>query len=425
MQWRQQALGIGLVCVGMVLLLVVGTQLVDAAFDSAFIPDDPRYGDLPGTCYWAGDVRNYMRIGLDGYTGYTASLEPRHLYQLNDYSWWPLFPAITSVVIRQGGGMCSSRAVNSVMFVLLAPLFLALTGERRWWRMLVLGVVPFGAWLYVGEADSFFLLLSGALVGVIQLGTTLPPPAGESDESAPVPVARLRLAGIGALVAGIVVGLAKPNGLALLPAFGVWALVLAVQHWRAHPDLPRWRRLLDDHNPVWVPALGGIGIALSTAWWVYQTSGYYPFYVLMIQRALWYREFTAWDPASFGYTFHTAIYYARHDLGTMYELQRLTELAAMIYGLALAVAGLGPRWPGGERIPVPVHWRVGILGTYLLVVSSGQSHGVERYAVSNVFVVLVWYRLVFGAPGQSVEWRVWTFPGLVRWTWLALGPVLW
>ncbi|HVO71102.1 MAG TPA: hypothetical protein VMT24_13715, partial [Aggregatilineaceae bacterium] len=47
------------------------------------------------------------------------------------------------------------------------------------------------------------------------------------------------------------------------------------------------------------------------------------------------------------------------------------------------------------------------------------------YMASNVFAVLIWYRRVFGGPDQRVTWRVWTFPGLVRWTWLLSGPVLW
>jgi hypothetical protein len=171
--------------------------------------------------------------------------------------------------------------------------------------------------------------------------------------------------------------------------------------------------------------LGALGIVLATAWWFYQTSGFYPYYVLLLQRTLWWREFAEWDPASFAYIFHKAISYARHGLLNLNELARLVELSSLVFGLALGLSHLPPRWPNGERITIPLHWRIGILGTFVLMFASGQSHAVERYAASNVFIVLAWHRLVFGLPGQRVTWRVTTFPGLLRWVWLLLGPVLW
>jgi hypothetical protein len=186
------------------------------------------------------------------------------------------------------------------------------------------------------------------------------------------------------------------------------------------------RRALGDANPGWAALLGAVGIVLGTGWWIYQTSGYYPYYVLMIQRSLWWREFDPGSVSSFAATFGTAVRLARRVTGfNMLSLQRMVELSSMIYGLALCCSQLPPRWPGGERIAIPLHWRVGALGTFALMVASGQSHAVERYTASNVFAVLIWYRLVFGAPNQRVTWRAWTFPGLVRWTWLLSGPVLW
>ena len=88
-------------------------------------------------------------------------------------------------------------------------------------------------------------------------------------------------------------------------------------------------------------------------------------------------------------------------------------------------AGLPPRWPGGERARIPLHWRTGAASLLLAVFLSGQTHAVERYAASNVFVVLAWHRLLFGEPGQPVTWRPWTLPGAVRWLWALSGPVLW
>ena len=442
--------------VGMLVLLLIGTWLIDAAWAWTHRHEDPRYVDLPGSCYWSGDARNYMRIALDGYSNYTPWLGNFHFTYLNDRSWWPLFPCVTSLVIDLGGGPCSSRAVNGIAFLALVPIFQALTGERRWWVLLTLAVLPYGAWLYVGEADTFLLALSGVLVWVARPHFTPGPLSvyGEREDGDQVEIGILDRRGrsqtcpgrvtdpplqspyapakaqyntvraIAAFVFGILIGLAKPNGLVLVPALGLWGLVLTRDHLRA-ATRSRWRRALGDTNPGWGPVLGALGIVLATAWWFFQISGFYPYYVLLLQRTLWWREFAEWDPASFAYVFHKAISYARHGLLNLNELARLVELSSLVFGLALGLSHLPPRWPGGERIALPLHWRVGILGTFVLMFASGQSHAVERYAASNVFIVLAWHRLVFGVPGQRVTWRVTTFPGLLRWVWLLLGPVLW
>jgi hypothetical protein len=410
------------VLIGMLILLLIGSRLIDAVFEQHVTQEDLRYGMFPGTCYWAGDVRTYLRIALNGYSDYTVWLGPPHLTHLDDRSWWPLFPNAVYEVIRLGGGLCSARTVNGIAFLVLVPLFAALTGERRVWRLLVLAVIPFGAWLYIGEADTFFLALSGLLVWVIAQADGHP-----------------RLAGTGALAMGVLVGLAKPNGLALVPSLGVWALARTINQFTTentevaedkdeeHVGLRRGvRGALSDANPGWAAALGAVGIVLGMGWWIYQTSGYYPYYVLMIQRSLWWREFDPGSLSSFAAVFSFAAKVARHHTGfNMLDLQRTVELACVVYGLALGVSQLPPRWPGGERIPIPLFWRVGVLGTFALMIASGQSHAVERYTASNVFAILIWYRLVFGAPDQRVTWRAWTFPGLVRWTWLLSGPVLW
>ena len=130
----------------------------------------------------------------------------------------------------------------------------------------------------------------------------------------------------------------------LVPALGVWGLLLTRDHLRA-ATRSRWRRALDDSNPGWGPVLGALGIVLATAWWFYQTSGFYPYYVLLLQRTLWWREFAEWDPTSFAYVFHKAISYARHGLLNLNELTRLVELSSLVFGLALGLSHLPPRWP--------------------------------------------------------------------------------
>jgi hypothetical protein len=400
------------------LALVAGSALIDLTFDwyveRAY--DDDRYLDMHGTCYWAGDVRNYMRISLDGYTDYSPALNNQHLVRLNDRSWWPLFPVVTGQVIRHGGGPCSSRTVNAFSYLALVPLFHLVTGERRWWRLLILALIPYGAWMYVGQADTFFLALSLLLVWMIHLGDRYP-----------------RAAGIGALAAGVLVGLAKANSLTLVPPLGVWALSRTSGHMAArgarNPRQSRWWRrpwqLIDDANPGWTPAMGALGITLANVWWIYQSSGYYPYYVLMVQRTLWYREFVPWNLGSMTRIYTTTLDYIRMDFFTMLQLQRVIELSALVFALALMLSQLPPRWPGGELIPIPFHWRVAVFSVLMLTISSGQAHGLERYLMTNVFLLLTYHRLLFGQPGQSVSWRVWTFPGFLRWTLLLLMPLQW
>lgn len=398
-----------LITVCVAILLFVGMILIDRAFDHSEENNDLSYLYFRGTCYWAGDTRTYMRIALDGYTNYHTSLLHPHLTHLNDHSWWPLFPAITSSVMTTlGGGMCSGRTVNGIAFLLLVPVVYAVTGDRRWWQLAALAIMPFGAWFFIGQADTLFMLLSGVLIL-----------AGQSSSRYPVRAA------LAAFIVGALVGLTKPNGLMLIPALGVWGLMLSWEHWRAYPTGPRWRRMLESANPGWAPLLGGLGIALTTSWWIYQTSGYYPNYVLLLQRSLWWREFDGGNITSFAHVYSSAVRNMWHQIINNFQLQRAVELVAVVYALALTFSRLPPYWTPRESIHIPLHWRVGVLGTVAFMFVSGQAHGFERYLASNIFVVLIWYRLMFGEPDQRVNWRFWTLPGVLRWTWLMLGPVLW
>lgn len=407
--------------VGMFALLVAGSTLIEAAFRWREAREsDPRWSQFAATCYWAGDVRNYARIAVDGYSRYPTSLETPHFTDLNESSWWPLFPALSRLAIETvDSGYCATRTVNGLAFVLLIPVFAALTAERRVWRLLILGLLPHGAWLYVGQAETFFLLVSALLVWVVSRAEQHPFSAG-----------------LAALPVGVVVGLAKPNALALIPALGLWGALLAWQHARI-PSPPedkrawprvRWRHVFANDNPGLAAILGGLGIALGMTWWFWQTSGFYPFYVLLQQRTLWWREFEPGSPASFARLFTDILRQTRSGFFTMTHLQRLAELTGVLFGLALALSRLPPYWnprEPREQIALSPVWRVGVLSVLVLMLTSGQTHGVDRYMLSNVFAVLIFYRLLFGAPDQRVIWRPWTLPGLMRWTWLLLALTLW
>lgn len=396
---------------GLALALALGGAAINAAFGWRVRQMDTRYTALSGTCYFAGDARHYMRIALNGYSDYDLALPAPHYAALNDRGWWPLFPALASGVIARGGGPCSGQIVNAAAFLLLVPVFQALTGARRAAPLLALAALPFGAWLYVGGADTLLLLLSGLLVLAARAGARHP-----------------RSASLLALIAGGLVGLTEPHGLLLVVALLTWSFSLtAARLWIRPADDPRraWRIVLEDASPAWAPLFGALGIMLGSAAWLYQTSGHYPLWALMLMRTRRPADFTAWSPSAFGFTFHSALLAAWRGLGHTQALQRLVELAAMLLALALAFARAAPLWPSSERVVVPLHWRAGALTLLGVMVATGQSYGLERAMASNIFVALAWHRLVFGAPEQSVTWRLTSFAGLVRWLWLLAGPALW
>lgn len=396
---------------GLALALWIGGTAVNAAFDWRTRQDDPRYTTLSGVCYFAGDARHYTRIALNGYSDYDLALQPLHYTQRNDRGWWPLFPALSSAVMALGAGECSGYLVNALAFVLLVPVFQALTGERRALPLIALAALPFGAWLYIGGADTLLLLLSGLLVLAARAGERRP-----------------RRAALIALGIGVLVGLTEPHGLLLIPPLALWAFgTTAARLWVRPEDDPRssLRIVFEDASPAWAPLFGALGVALGAAAWLYQGSGHYPLWPLMIVRTGWPDEFVGGSLPSFTYTFHSALRLAWRGSLSMQALERAVEFAAMIFALALSFGRLPPLWPRSERLVIPMPWRIGIVTLLVVLFAGGQSHGFERAAASNIFVALAWHRLVFGMPGQAVRWRLTSFAGVMRWLWLLAGPALW
>lgn len=405
--WR----GVLLAMAGLALAFVIGGAAINAAFDRRVREIDPRYAALPGTCYFAGDARHYTRIALNGYSDYDPALLPLHYTQVNDRGWWPLFPALAAGVMALGGGECSGQIVNGLAFVLLVPVFQALTGQRRALPLMALALLPLGAWLYVGGVESLLLLVSGLVVLAAQAGSRRP-----------------RLGALLALLFGALVGLTDVRGLILLPALVAWSFGLtAARLWIRPEDDPRptLRLVVEDASPAWAPLFGALGIALGTAAWLYQGSGHYPLWPLMLHRQRWPDEFIAWDLSSFAYTFHSALRMAWRGLLSMQALERAVEFAGVTFALALSFGRVPPLWPHSERIIIPASWRIGILTLLVVMFASGQTHGFERAAAANIFVALAWHRLVFGMPGQAVTWSLTSFAGIMRWLWLLAGPALW
>ena len=163
-----------------------------------------------------------------------------------------------TLALALGGGECSGLIVNGLAFVLLVPVFQALTGHRRALPLMALALLPFGAWLYVGSVESLLLVLSGLLVLAARAGERRP-----------------RAAALLALVIGVLVGLTDVRGLLLVPALALWSLGLtAARLWIRPEDDPRptLRLVLEDASPA-CRRCGRVGVALGTAAWLYQEAG--------------------------------------------------------------------------------------------------------------------------------------------------------
>jgi len=402
-----------------------------------FNPENPAYITFRSTCYWSGDARTLTRIALYGYSDWFYDLSHRHITDLPDRSWWPVFPVLTAGMIAlTGNGQCSGWWVNLIAVTLLVPVIQALTKTRRLSLLIGLMFIPFSLWLYIGMAEGVFLLFSGLLWLVCLQGQN--------------GIRRRNLAaGIGALLLGMLVGLTKPNSLALMPAFLVLAIMQSAEYLKVilaadcNPPLPtaqlptpprrhRLLRLLSDDNPAWASLLAVVGIALGNGLWIYQTSGYYPFYVVMVQRTLWFKQFRAGDLLSMLSYFYGGVFQTFTNTLDDYGLVRIVRLTAVFMAGGMMLQGLRPRWPGSAARPVPLYARFSLLAVLTLMFSTGQAHAINRYMMGNIFFVVLYLQYVYGAEGEPPLWRLrailrrepGTFGALLRIAAFWLGPLL-
>ena len=226
-----------------------------------------------------------------------------------------------------------------------------------------------------------------------------------------------------------------------MPAFLVMALLQA-RTVRRDPAEPaedrraRWGALLGDGSPLWPGLLATTGIALGNGLWFYQTSGYYPFYVLLAQRTLWFKQFYPGDLGTLFEYFSgglrqlwTGGLAAIDTLG----LERLMRLSAPLMIAVLAVQGLPPRWPGLAARRTPIYARVSLLAILALMFYSGQAHAITRYAMGNIFFVVLYLQYVYGREDEPPLWRLpglilrrrpGTFTAVMRLCVLLFGPLL-
>ena len=193
------------------------------------------------------------------------------------------------------------------------------------------------------------------------------------------------------------------------------------------------RTLFDDGNPGWAGILAATGIALGNGVWFYQTSGYYPFYVLLAQRTLWFKQFFPADLPTLLNYFSGGLVQAWEGHLDLLGIERLLRLSAVLCLGILALQGLWPRWPESQRRMVPVYARVSLLAVLTLMFFSGQIHAITRYAMGNIFFVVLYLQYVYGTqneprlhhlPGIILRRKPGTFCAVLRLTMLLLGPAL-
>jgi hypothetical protein len=396
-----------------ILIVVLGTFAQDALW-SAFWNhlDRPIAAQFRGTCYWMADARILARIAGNGYTDYGVMLLYRHMTILPDRSWWPVYVNLTAIVTHLTGGYyCSNWIVNLMAMIGLPTVVQAITKTRRPFLLVGVAVLPFGSWLYGGITEGLFLLFSGILLWM------------SLHEASPH--WRVNAAwGIAGLLMGIVVGLTKPNSIALLPGFGLLALTRTYTYLRntaAASGQPfrlwRWANLraaLSDSNPGWTALLAMLGMLIGLGAWFYQTSGYYPLYILMAQRTLWYKEFDGGNVLALlshlTRGWRTVLSGAGLPHPTPWNMQ---EFAVLTLTAILIVRDLPPRYPGSDptRKPTPLYASISLITVFWLMFNTGQAHSIQRYYVGNIFFVVAFLRYVYGDEDEP---PLAALPGIVR-----------
>jgi hypothetical protein len=77
----------------------------------------------------------------------------------------------------------------------------------------------------------------------------------------------------------------------------------------------------------------------------------------------------------------------------------------------LALQELPPRWPGAEKLRrVPVYARFSLLTILAVMFFSGQIHAITRYAMGNIFFVVLYLQYAYGAEDEPPLWKL---PGIV------------
>ena len=420
-----------LLAMALVLFIVIlASFAIDALWATHFSANGAsRFNSLRASCYWVGDSRSLMRIAAYGYTDYSVPAFTRHLTYLPDRSWWPVFINLTAFALRlTGGHYCTGWLVNLMAMTLLPPVIQGITKTRRPMLMVGIAMMPFGSWLYSSMAEGVFLLFSGTLLWIALRSTS------------PRWWVNIGWAAI-ALFMGILVGMTKPNVMALLPGFAVLALTRTFNFVRAGDQSKRllsWvnlQRALSDANPGWPAMMGTLGMGLGLGWWFYQTSGYYPLYVMMAQRTLWYKQFDRGSILAFLNYSTRGWWMVLHGQGLPNPTpSTMTHFASLTLLAIIMVRDLPPRWPGRLTFrPTPLYALISMAAIAGTMLATGQEHAIHRYIIGNIFFTTAYLRYVYGdedeppltaLPRHLWPWKPDSMQALLRLTVWTCGLLL-
>jgi len=112
----------------------------------------------------------------------------------------------------------------------------------------------------------------------------------------------------------------------------------------------------------------------------------------------------------------------------------LMRFSAVVLIGMLALRDLPPRWPGSRPLlRTPLYARLSLAAILALMFFSGQVHAITRYAMGNIFFVVLVLQYVYGRedepplwqlPGILLRGRPGAFAALLRLVVWLLGPAL-
>ena len=302
--------------------------------------DAPHYTDIAVFGYHAVD--DGTLVGPDGYRSiYPGDLD---LYIV----FYPLFPWLVAAVMTVlGDPVLAAFVVSGVASLFIGPLLWRLVaadeGETVGRRAAVFALLfPTAYFLHIGYTESLFLALA--------LGSFL---AARTD--------RWWLAGL----LGAFATLARVNGLVLIPALAVEAVV---QWW---PERRwRWRWLWVALVPV------GFAVYLALNWAVYGDA----FAFVRIQTDHWFKSLSPpW--VGIGGVIDWALTRPDPEDAFMLGWVELAFIALALAGTAVCAIRFRPSWT------------VWMAGNWLLITSTGFVLSVPRYALV-LFPLFAWFAVL-------------------------------
>jgi 4-amino-4-deoxy-L-arabinose transferase-like glycosyltransferase len=300
--------------------------------------DAPHYTDIAVFGYMADDPGNLVHPGYAQV--YPGDLD---LYIV----FFPLFPWLIAAVnaVIDAPAVAAFIVATAASFFVAPILYRLVSADlgRRIGRLsaLFLLVFPTAYFLHIGYTEALFLALAFGSMWLARTG-------------------RWWAAGI----AGGLAALTRANGLILIPALAVEALL----QWRED------RRV----RPSWL-AIGGVAIGFGIYLAVNATVYGDPFAFAEIQRSHWFKELSPpWE-----------------GIGGMVDWASRPDAdnAFMLGWMELLFTGLGLAATVATLVWLRPTWGIWMAGNWLLIVSTGFVMSVPRYSLV-LFGLVVWAAII-------------------------------